>query len=100
MEIGTESERNVYAKWGNNCHCYSSVVHLELSALSSFITGNCAIEKLFIIIIIIIIKDQSRKITSPTLAREHSITMLISINVGFTEVVPTAGGERAEGACI
>ena len=32
---------------------YSSVVHLELSALSSFFTGNGAIEKLFIIIIII-----------------------------------------------
>ena len=40
------------AKWGNNCHFYSFVVHLELSALSSFVTGNSAIQKLFIIIII------------------------------------------------
>ena len=46
----------MYAKWGNNCHCYSSVVHLEFSALSSFFsTGSSAIEKLFIIIIIILL---------------------------------------------
>ena len=49
---------NVYAKWGNNCHFYSSVVYLEFKRVELgffFFTGNSAMEKWFIFIIIIII---------------------------------------------
>ena len=46
---------NVYAKWDNNCHFYSSVVHLELSALSSFFTGNSAIESYSLLLLLLLL---------------------------------------------